>query len=35
MQGKTVSMILCGGNVDSDVFAAVLRGETLRAGAPA
>jgi threonine dehydratase len=30
MQGKTVGLILCGGNVDSDVFAAVLRGETPR-----
>ena len=28
MAGKRVGVILCGGNVDSEVFAAVLRGET-------
>jgi threonine dehydratase len=28
MQGKKAAVILCGGNVDTDKFAAVLRGET-------
>ena len=28
MQGKNVAVILCGGNVDSDVFSSVLQGST-------
>ncbi|MEM8853394.1 MAG: pyridoxal-phosphate dependent enzyme, partial [Pseudomonadota bacterium] len=34
MKGRKVGVILCGGNVDTDVFTTVLSGQTPKVGAP-